>query len=802
MSRKKQRKAPAASAGSTGTVGTVDTDQVQSLLAQFREIARALHKSQDQQQVEAALQPIISVAEGTQLALLKVLSKEHSEDAADVVLAINEFSPSKEVRKEARRSLIRLQEGHIYPQWQPPVKRTALMEVIEASLASSNAPRFWKGFVTDSRDAGEVSLILLWEQGENYREVRLMGFLLDFWTEGVKDFFTEVDSKRRIEEFINSMRSQVKTLSCSLAKGRSLIQESLNVNKKFGTKPRGDYYKYQSLINQLILEATDIDEMTEEELAEESTQAGLNAYAEPPVIVTSFVSAWVSRDYALAYGYLANGSDLREGLSAEEWIERRQQWAETAQPAALLPGFVHEREVQKSKLWLPNPFSRGNISPDEQKEFEASWSIELANNDPEASLPELPKPTMFYKENKRYWFWASFTLVKEEENWRIQSMTDEGTNIQSLSINELQARIKEDDRRVQDITKKHAPTDPDAIEYLEDVLWHMIKPIYYDDALITKLSLDETLYTDAATRAMMLGELERSIAYLERMVERFPTRKAELLLQIAGLQIQLSETYYAREDDDFSEDDDLDEEEAEDERTIVDSELSRGEHFYELAKATLEESLQVDESVIGHVLLADILIDNGDEEEFEVAEDHLEQARTLTEAPADLAHIEMSQGGLEMEREQYEHALRHFEQVLEYDPNYPDIWSRIGNVYHILGNEEESIHAFQHAIEQDPRYVDNYGDLADIYIRSGRLAEARATLEQGIKAVPNSSHLYVLLSATYINEDPQRAEELLDKAESLDPDSEFIPLYRSVLNSAKQQAVQDRGHKGKKSKKR
>lgn len=800
MSKKKQHKTPGASAGSTGTVGTADTAQIQSLMAQFREIAKALHKSQDQQQVEAALQPIMSVAEGTQLALLKVLSKEHSEDAADVVLAVNEFSPSKEVRKEARRSLIRLQEVHMYPKWQPPAKRTALMEVIEASLASSNPPRFWKGFVTDSRDAGEVSLILLWEQGENYREVRLMGFLLDFWAEGVKDFFTQIDSKRRIDEFTNNMRSQVKTLNCSLAKGRSLIQESLNVNKKFGTKPRGDYYKYQSLINQLILEAPVIDEMTEEELAEEIEHSELNAHFEPPVVVTGFVDAWVSRNYTRAHSFLASNSDLLEGLPAEEWIERRQQWADTAQPAALLPGFIHEREAPKSKLWLPNPFSRGKIGTDEQKELEASWSIELANHDPDASLPELPRPTMFYKENKRYWFWANFTLVKEDENWRIQSMTDEGTNIQSLSINELQARIKEDDKRVQDITKKHAPTDPDAMEYLEDVLWHTIKPMYYNDALLTKLPLDETLYTDAATRAMMLGELERSIAYLERMVEHFPIRKAELMLQIAALQIQLSESYYAREDDDFSEEDDLDEEEAENERTIVDSELSRGEHFYELAKATLEESLQINENVIGHIMLADILIDNGDDEDFDAAEDHLEHARALTEDPADLAHIEMSLGGLEMEREQYEHALRYFQQALEYDPNHHDIWSKLGNVYHVLGNDEESIHAFQHAIELDPRYVDNYADLADIYIRSDQQAEARATLEQGIKAVPNSSHLYVLLSATYISEDTQRAEELLDKAESLDPDSEFIPIYRSVLNSAKQQAGKD--DKGKKLKKR
>ena len=800
MTKKKQQKTSGVSAGTSGTVGTADTSQVQSLLAQLHTIAKALHNSQDQQQVEAILQPIISTAEATQLALLKVLSKEHNEDAADVVLAINEFSPSKEIRKEARRSLIRLQEVHIYPQWQPPIKRTALMEVMEASLATSNPPRFWKGFVTDSRGAGEVSLILLWEQGENYREVRLMGFLLDFWAEGVKDFFTEVDSKRRIEEFINNMRSQVETLDCSLAKGKNLIQESLAVNKKFGTKPLGDYYKYQSLINQLILEASDIGEMTEEELAAEDEDTLSLADLAPHAIVTGFIADWVARNYEIAYAFLAQDSDLLEGLSAEEWVARRQQWADEAQPARLLPGFIHEREVQKPKLWLPNPFSRGNTDTDERKEFEAAWSIELANNDIDASLPELPKPTMFYKENKRYWLWANFTVVREEGGWRIQSMTDESSNAQNLSINEMQARIKEEIKYVQDITKKHAPTDPDALQYLDEILWHSMKTIYYNDILITKLPLDETLYMDAAGRAMILGEFERSIAYLELMMERFPIRKGEVLLQIAALQIQLSEAYYAREDEDFSEEDDLDEEEAEEERNIVDSQLSRGEHFYELAKATLEESLKVDNSATGHILLADLLIDNTDAEEFDEAEDHLEQARALTDAPETLGHIEYSLGELELEREQYEHALRHFQQVLELDPNYPNLWYQIGTTYQALGNEEESIHAFQHSIELEPDLPEAYTELADIYVRSNRLAEARTILEQGLKAIPDSAHLYMLLSATYINEDPQQAEELLDKAESLEPGSEIIQAYRQLLNAAKEQLEKDT--RGKKSKKR
>src|SRR5260370_13779847 len=63
------------------------------------------------------------------MALLKELSKEHENDAADVLIAVNELSPIKNVRKEARRSLIRLEELRVYPQWQPPIARTPFLQL-------------------------------------------------------------------------------------------------------------------------------------------------------------------------------------------------------------------------------------------------------------------------------------------------------------------------------------------------------------------------------------------------------------------------------------------------------------------------------------------------------------------------------------------------------------------------------------------------------------------------------------------------------------------------------------------------
>jgi tetratricopeptide (TPR) repeat protein len=799
MTKKNKQKNPATNMPAT----QVDATQVQSLLEQFHTIAQVLRGSANQEQVEATLTTITDLPEATQLALLKTLSREHHHDAADILLALNEFSPAKDVRKEARRSLIRLQEVNIFPQWQPPVKRTALVEMFEEAQAAVNPPRFWKGVVTKSRDVGEVSLILLWEQGIDYREVRLMGFLLEFWTEGVKDFFTVVESKRQIEKFIAQMTASTETTSCSLARGRKLILEALDVDQKLGRKQNSDYRKNQALINQMILEAPDIGEETAEELADDSASSLIKPELEPQGVVTGFISAWVDRVYPLAFDHLASDSDLREGQSAQQWISHRQQWADKAKPGALIPGFCDVRESQKPKLWLPHSVNRGNT--DTSKEIEAAWSCEMDDDPATSMLPELPKATAFYKENNRYWFWASFTLVKEENGWRIQSMSDEGANAQSLSVKELQARIKAEDKIAREITSKHAPTDPDALEYLVEVMKHTIKPIYYDDILITKLPFDAAAYMDAASRSMMLGELERSLVYLERMVEQFPQRKGELLLQIAATQIRLSEGYYELDDDEELDDED-------DMENVVESdpdeaELDRGEHFYELGKTTLEEALSIDNNATGHILLADLLIDNGDADDFDEAEDHLLQAQTLTTTPGELAHIEYSFGEIDIDREQYEHALRHFQQVLEISPTYPNVWFHIGKIHQALGDDPASIAAFQQAIQLQPEFSDNYAELADIYIKSDRLDEARAVLNQGLKAIPNSAHLYVLLSATYLADDLHRAEELLEKAESLDPDMPIVQMFRQLLDAQKQQpesagSHSNRGRQGKKSKKR
>lgn len=97
-----------------------ESEQIQDILANYRQIATNLKKSRNEEQIGIALAPIFDAPEAVQLGLLKMLAKERTVPAADIVLAVNTYTPVKEVRKEARRSLIQLEGTNIYPEWTMP----------------------------------------------------------------------------------------------------------------------------------------------------------------------------------------------------------------------------------------------------------------------------------------------------------------------------------------------------------------------------------------------------------------------------------------------------------------------------------------------------------------------------------------------------------------------------------------------------------------------------------------------------------------------------------------------------------
>src|SRR5690348_17160518 len=101
------------------SVSQEETAQTQHIFEHYHQIAKDLRESENQKQAETALAEVNKLPESAQIVLLQQLSKENQVDAADILTAINELSSLKSVRKEARRSLIRLESAKIYPSWEP-----------------------------------------------------------------------------------------------------------------------------------------------------------------------------------------------------------------------------------------------------------------------------------------------------------------------------------------------------------------------------------------------------------------------------------------------------------------------------------------------------------------------------------------------------------------------------------------------------------------------------------------------------------------------------------------------------------
>lgn len=716
-------------------------EQVQHLLERYHDIATQLHATTNQSQAEAALSEINALPESAHIALLKALSKENNTDAADTLAALNALSTHKEIRKEARRSLIRLESVKIHPQWTPPIAHTAAVQVNIA-----HPPRFWKGAVTQSRQEGEIQLVLAWEQGYDYSEARAIVFLLDFWQDGVKDVIIDLTGKRHIESRIEDMYTKLVNLSvteCTLAEGRRLIEEALSVNQWRGTTPHKEYRNRLPLINQLILQAT--------EVGEDRGLTFINPELEDQEAVIDFLGAWSLGDYGAAYDLLTLQSSLREGLERNEWIERRRAWAHEAHPARLELEFVHQREQRQSALWVPNSTIGGRLSST-KRELEVGWSLELVDTPLSGTLREMPMGTAVNKETGRHWFWTSYTLTRENKEWRIQSTMDEGVSAQGLPITELQNRIKEYEEAIETLVKQRA-TNVDAT--MEELSWRLTQLLHFYDALIARLPLDRKVCDDAYTRAVATGNSERTMIYVERLASRFVEYHAEMLRRLGATLATLAHKYDSQHM------------------------AERHEHLLARAEATIRESITVDDSATGHILLAELLIHQKRNDE---AEAEMLRAKELMPESNEEASIEAGLGNIAMRRERMEEAIPHYQRVTELNPNYAGIWFNLGFAHRLLGHLDAAEAAYQRAITAEPSAIRPYSELIAIYMNQHQQTKARDMAEQGVRTNPNSAHLRALLATVLLETgDVRGAQREIEEAEQLDPELEIVKTVRQYI---------------------
>ena len=733
MSRKKD---------ATTQLSEEEDNQVQNLSATYHQLAQQLHESSNQQEAESALLAFNALSEPGQIALLKTLGKENNVDAADILVAVNALNPHKEVRKEARRALLRLEAAKITAHWTPPITSVSAIEV-----KVPYPPRFWKGWATQTREEGDIRLALCWEQGYDYSEARLFFFQLDFWQNGIKEFFEETNSKRQIDQFLESARGDLKDLpiiDCDPATAKRLLEEALSISEWRHTRPSQHFRNSLPVLNKLLFQTTD--------LGTDSGQTFINPELEPQEVAINFIGAWSLGDFGLAVDLLTKNSVQREGLSRDEWIDRHRTWSDESHPTRLELGFVHEREQSQSSLWLPS-----SSSTSLRKEIELGWSLELNDTPLSGTLKEMPMGTAVNKDTGRHWFWTSYTLVREQNVWRIQSIGDEGARAQGFSIAEQQKRIKEMEDAIE---AKASKPNADRQAIIEELSWRLTQLLHYYDALIALLPFDYQINEQAYVRSISAANPERTQVYLERLVQRFPNNRAEGLRRLGATLTSLAYKYEER------------------------PELqARQQHLLARAEATLQQAVDLDPNALSYTLLAELYLS---QERNDEAEALLLKAREARPAGEEEAMIEAALGNIAMRRERMQEAIPHYQRVAEIDPNFPGIWFNLGFAQRLLGNFEQAETSYQRAVQAEPGDIRPYSELIAIAMNQGDKQKAHDIAEQSVKANPDSASLRALL-ASVLHEmgDLHGAEKQLAEAEAIDPNQEIVQSVRESLRTAK-----------------
>ena len=199
------------------------------------------------------------------------------------------------------------------------------------------------------------------------------------------------------------------------------------------------------------------------------------------------------------------------------------------------------------------------------------------------------------------------------------------------------------------------------------------------------------------------------------------------------------------------------------------------ERYKKLAEASIRESLALDNDYLGHMLLAELLKE--DPERLDEAEDHLNQAKSLTTNEDMQLTIENSLGEIAMEQAQYQKALRHFQGVAAIDPTNAEAWYNIAEAYNLLEQVEKAEINYAHAIALEPEIIDYYTALSRMHMEHGQASKARVVLEEGLRINPDSAQLRAFLAlAVSESGDYRKAEELLD------PELDMVEMYRLLLN--------------------
>lgn len=132
----------------------------------------------------------------------------------------------------------------------------------------------------------------------------------------------------------------------------------------------------------------------------------------------------------------------------------------------------------------------------------------------------------------------------------------------------------------------------------------------------------------------------------------------------------------------------------------------------------------------------------------------------------------------------YAAAADYAERALKAAPNNPRLWFLLGYAARLAGQGQTSLDAYQRGLQMEPGSVEGLSGMAQTYMRMGHMGEAKKILLQVIGANPRRPGDLMMAGELFLKTgDYERAADLLERAESLQPNSHGeVMLAQSYLH--------------------
>lgn len=100
----------------------------------------------------------------------------------------------------------------------------------------------------------------------------------------------------------------------------------------------------------------------------------------------------------------------------------------------------------------------------------------------------------------------------------------------------------------------------------------------------------------------------------------------------------------------------------------------------------------------------------------------------------------------------FNEAIKYFEQSYEINSNNADVCNNLGNIYFHYNDYIKACIYFEEAITINPHLADPYNNLSVIYLKQNKTAQAKTYAEQAIKLNPTKPDFYCNLTNCHIND--------------------------------------------------